>query len=359
MSFYQALRAGTIQATLIVAIPRSVSSALALSLSLSPDIDLHLYEPFYEIKRPTRLWGRVLDRQAEKKSATVEKPLRFVMKALANTVSAPRFRNLINHSERICTLVRDPQSQALSALRAIHENPSGEEASIGELRRLKWRDEINHDVKKYIIKPWQSMKSHLDALSASLEEQRNWCVVEGDLIRVNPETALKRLCEGLHMAYSDEMVNGLDGAHEKTVGLQERGYGESWVGRAQYSKTLEKPTAMTPSLENFSDGVRPHIEANLRIYVWALSSAHALKPQPDELKTLMREGGFHLTCPIACYTLARLWPDAVADERARVLTGIRKELPQYVSSFDIIDAAEVMRPSEPDYSETQLLRAVP
>ena len=258
---------------------------------------------------------------------------------MAESLSGQRFHHLMTHSENICALLRDPQSQALSAFRAYWGKPSGTNVNDEEIKSLKAMRTTKY-LKDFIVTPWENMKRHVHQLehkTAQNEHSPRWVVMDGDAVRSAPEQSLKRLCFKFDITYSSKMIDGWNEEENKTVGMAKQRYRRSWLGRVQQTNGIKKPTSMTPRLEDFSQPVRAQIKKNLITYIQILAYEQTLAPSPNEIIQLMKNEGFHQTCPIACYALVSIWPDEIAEKRDHTLATIRAEKPEYSSSFDIID----------------------
>lgn len=339
MGFYKDVDEGLVQSTMVLAVPRSVSSALAKALSTSPDFGLYIFQPFYLSKEPAEeLDNYIRDAQADKGS-TRDNPLKVLMKVMAESVSGQRFHHMMTHSDNICTLLRDPQSQALSAFRAYYEKQARKDTDEQELKTLK-QVRSTRLLRNYIVTPWEHMEKHVRQLEnhhAGGRQEQRWVVLDGDILRASPEPLLKRLCSRFGITYSPHMIEGWKEEEDKTVGIRGKYYSRNWLGRVQQSTGIKQPSSMTPRLEDFSKAVRAQIEQNLKTYVRLLAHEQTLAPSPDDMKTLMKDEGFHLKCPVSCYALVSVWPEDTAHTRDATLAKIRAEKPEYVSSFDIID----------------------
>ena len=322
---------------MVLGVPRSASSMLARALATSRDIDAHIFQPFYEQDDESDLDKKLQEAKGEREP-TPDRPFRVLLKIMAESLTGQRFTHVARHTENVVVVLRDPQSQFLSTCRAIWQLPSGKAsyaAEVASFKRVQMKDHKGI-LENYIVTPWQRMENHVAQLQ-NLQEigGPTWCVVDGDALRAAPSHTLRAMCTHFGMGYTSAMVHSWSRSGEKTVGLQDDRYKKSWLGRVQHTTSIHKPTLMTPRLEDLSGSVRPQVEANLRIYVKLLACNRRALPSKKQLESMMRHG-FAETSPIACYSLAAISHDEA--QRNAVLASIRERMPDYVSSYDLIDA---------------------
>ncbi|NBO18408.1 MAG: hypothetical protein EBV03_04115 [Proteobacteria bacterium] len=338
MGYYSEVQKGNVESSMVLAVPRSVSSALSKALSMSPDFGLYIFQPFYTSDEKTTELDNYIRKAQTDKAATPQDPLKVIMKVMAESVNGQRFQQLMRHSKNICTLLRDPQSQALSAFRAYNELPSGQNMNAAELKKLG--EMRNCDtLHEYIVTPWKHMEKDIAQLEKRTRDYGtpNWVVLDGDIMRAAPERTLKQLCQRFGISYSPRMLEGWKQGEDKTVGIAGKNYSRNWLARVQQSSGLKKPTCMTPRLEDFAPRVRQRIEHNLVIYTRALAHEETLAPTSQELRHMIDSEGFHHTCPVACYAMAATGLQSSAALRMQTLRKIRDEEPAYASSYAIID----------------------
>jgi hypothetical protein len=339
MQLYSDVRDGNVKISIVLSLMRTVGSALGKALSHSSDIGLYIYQPFYY--DGAGLTKEEIDvalaKAKQVRKVTPKKPLHVLMKIMADGIDGQRFYNVLKHTNSICVTVRDPQSQLLSIYRSLNDMPSGQSISRADYDLIA-NDKTNMD--NYTYSLWKAQKARLSQIKRFNHDnpdlEKNWCVVDGDLLRSLSEPVLRATADCLSIRYSSQMRKDWNESNKNIVGLESGRYATSWIDRVRNTSGLKQPTFMTPRLEDFHPDIRISIERSLRVYVWALAQCPPIVGS-SQLAQLV-EKGFHFTSPLACYTAISLLPNDNPN-LGRYLIQIRDELPEFESSYKIISQA--------------------
>jgi len=305
---------------------------------MSPGVGLYIFQPYYN-GNPLKNFQQSLENAKTKLKASPEKPLHVVLKVMAESVGGHRWRQMMVHARNVGVTIRDPQSQALSAIRALYQVRSGQPMTMEEkagLKQIKMRGHIRH----YVQTPWQNIRTHVDQLTSyhgrGAAYGQRWHVIDGDLMRMASRAMLRRVAESFRVPYTPAMLSGWRDGENKIVGSEHYSKSPFWLRRVQVSDRLKSPSFMTPTLDDFSASMRAQVESNLATYVRVLSRSPSLVT-PFEMCRLMDTRGYHVTCPVSAYAMTALWPDRFRVMQASTLDKIRDTMPDYEKSFDLID----------------------
>ena len=354
MTFYDDVENGLVKATLILAVPRSVSTALGRALSQSPDIDSFLMQPFgaamHEGIEPIQLIDQELEALKKVRRPTPEDPIHIVIKEMGYELETEDLAELARRCENVIILCRDPLAQTYSHAKVYEKLGGRTLADKSGLHRLRYS---LGDAEQSLVSQWRGLTSHFHFLAApnldaaDAKKEPNLIVLDGDLMRAMPENTLKRTAKKLGIRYSNRMVGGWHGLSTNEAELFST-YSDAYMSTARESKGVIKPQELPPTLSEFPHEIRLSAQANLINYTTMLASPHTVRPKlnrifADEASGDEKGSGSPVptaladTCPVTAYALT-----ATASKRGKrseeVLQAIRKKFPQYNESFGIIDS---------------------
>lgn len=351
MSLYSDVRDGRIKLSLILSLPRTVSTALTRSLAVSASVDGYMMQPFDDSEMETnsaRNNMRTIQKYAEQVRAeqgTPEgEPVHLLLKDMAYSFSTRRMRNLARHCDNVVVLLRDPHFQAFSHLKALSKLDGKAPVTKTNLHKFKME---GSDAEAFFTDQWE----HMEDLVQVLEDEHlksggfNLTIVDGDIIRAFPYRTLEQLSERMGIEYTDAMVDGWSPSGQQEKDMKEH-FSNAYMGRSTSTRSMKPPDYKPPPLMEFPIKVRPHVENALASYTEILAGAQTLRPTAEEFaEAAERSDGqrlmstFDRACPITTYAhLATSGEDV--DE---VLTRLRRANRAHKDAFTVIDDMNPIR----------------
>jgi len=333
MGYVEDIADGSAKMTLIMAIPRSVSTVLGRGLGNSPDYDAFITEAFLHPGGHETL-SDFVRLAKEGKDATPANPANIVAKEMSSYVKLDNFRILAGSCEHVIFLVREPSAQAASWVYKM------EGLSDTDIAQLNDPSEVLSGSETTIYGMWEP---HANILSdIGNPEKPKVTVIDGDLLRSFPEWGFRQLSQTLGITFSDKMfrdwapVEGIS----NTIALTK--YPE-FMGRATSTDKMHKSTAKTPKLSDFSLLTRGDIEKSLDIYTLMVNHESGIRPDAEMLRSMMNSlveenRTFVQACPVTCYTYAAALGKEEENQRNAILTDIRSMFPKHHDAFSIVDS---------------------
>lgn len=217
MSNYEKLagmvNAGDINLISIIAVPRSVSTALCRALSNSNTLSIGINEPFnrtcYDIEDASRRTLEAIEGAPQPECG----PLTVVTKNMARNISRPILNELMGISKEIVWAVREPERQISSLITRIANNKyfgSGSNVlSVDDLTDEHIRVAVDFlesgpRAVNFAKTNWVSIDDHYKTVSA----ERESLVVDGTALTSDPENVLRSAAKALGLTFSPRMVQG-------------------------------------------------------------------------------------------------------------------------------------------------------
>lgn len=207
---------GDVKLVHVEAVPRSISTALARSLSESDTPSIYVNEPFNRMQHDIEdASTRILD-AIDGSGRSAETPLTIISKNMARNISQPIFNELVELSSGIVWSVRDPRIQISSLLTRIANDlayePGADVLDLDELTDSQIKEacdflENGPKSTNFSKTSWEDIGRHF----TSLGESALSVVVDGSELTRTPETTLRMVANILGLEYSDRMINGWQG----------------------------------------------------------------------------------------------------------------------------------------------------
>lgn len=207
---------GEVNLVHVESVPRSVSTALARSLSESDTPSIYVNEPFNRMRHDIEdASGRILDAMKGSGRDT-ETPLTIISKNMARNISQSIFNELVELSTGIVWSVRDPRIQISSLLTRIANDlayePGADMFTMDELTDEQIKDASNFlengpKSTNFSKTSWEYIGRHFTSLGKSAVS----IVIDGSTLTKYPEPTLKTAAGILGLEYSDRMINGWQG----------------------------------------------------------------------------------------------------------------------------------------------------
>lgn len=207
---------GEVNLVHVESVPRSVSTALARSLSESDTPSIYVNEPFNRMRHDIEDAScRILDAMKESGCDT-ERPLTIISKNMARNISQSIFNELVELSTGIVWSVRDPQVQISSLLTRIANDlayePGADKFTMDELtdEQIKGATAFLENGPKstnFSKTSWEDIGHHFTSLGKSAVS----VVIDGSILTKDPEPTLRMAAGILGLEYSDRMINGWQG----------------------------------------------------------------------------------------------------------------------------------------------------
>lgn len=341
---------------LLVAPPRTGSTAIALSLSQAPNAALYLHEPFSSgYKRaPSAAAGfgliaQVVSRGTCQRADARPTAPQLIIKEMATHLSAASMRRLCLHCRAVALLLRWPSVQLRSLIRTWRWDSLGRpkrlRTNMGRLSEDDWdRFVRDGNLREYFQLPWRALHRHYDALMSGIPRRDGtataWCIVDSDIIFSMPRQTIAELAARLGLEYSCRMVSGW--SRDKACFLSR----DAWSERAGRSHRVHKTAYRAPALADFPSAWRKPILEAVATYLQLLRNPHTIRPWSlDEVVHLStsrpaRATRFVDLRPATCYALAATTGGKVRATR-EFLRYLRFEHPGEATAFDAIDLLAV------------------
>jgi hypothetical protein len=330
MSLYKSVRNGETEISLILTVPRTISSALVRAMAQSPDIDAMFYQAFDSqihgtqgMQHINKKLKRVLKERGEQ-----DTPAHLVFKEMAYDISARKLHNLAPHCKNVIILCRDPHHQVFSALKAEHQAERKKVPDIKSLPSLT----LEWNAASY-RHSWEDLQNSMHYISENTDA--NVVIVDGDLIRYDPDIYLKALCKNINIRYTSDMTQKwapIPSEEEHAFSYYKEGY----TTRIMTTSAFTPPDTPPPGLSDFPPYLHDIMRENLTDYARNMRDSRALRPSLKQSFKLAHDNigsaaNFMNSCPSTLYTLNSDQPE--------IQETIRQAVPQFIPSFDIIDKA--------------------
>lgn len=207
---------GEVNLVHVESVPRSVSTALARSLSESDTPSIYVNEPFNRMRHDIEdASGRILDAMNES-GRGADKPLTIISKNMARNISQSIFNELVEISTGIVWSVRDPRVQISSLLTRIANDlayePGADMLAMDELtdEQIKGASDFLENGPKstnFSKTSWEDIGRHFTSLgkfAASI-------VIDGSALTKDPGLTLRMAAGILGLEYSNRMIDGWQG----------------------------------------------------------------------------------------------------------------------------------------------------
>jgi len=208
------ISSGDIELIHVEAVPRSISTALARSLSESDTPSIYVNEPFNRMKHDIEDASmRILDAVEHSQK---DSPITVVSKNMARNISRSIFSEMMELSKGIVWSIRDPHVQISSLITRIANDlqyePGADVLTMEELTddNIRQASEFLENGPKstnFSKTSWYDMGQHHMQLEASTIS----VVVDGLELTEQPAKILRSASHLLNLVFSDQMVNGWQG----------------------------------------------------------------------------------------------------------------------------------------------------
>ena len=361
---------GEVVFTYIDSNPRASSTAVAVALSQSPDIDAFAMEPINYYLRSTQgmlelLLIQIDELRRSRKSQTANKrPLHILVKCIACTVpdhSWDLWMDLVSH---FILLKREPQAAAHSFL----EQKSSDRSIFGFKnvpRPITEKVLLAQDAftslsgqGKFRSLGWSALEYHRTKIEDHIQEYNHKTLIsiDANVFRASPKSVLRQIASNSRIKYTDAMVSGWTrntGRDLSFAGIPEpiadyvRNTG--WFNEVAGSTGIKRPSRNTsPAISAFSKQMQEYLfETGLPAYARFLAHHSTWRPRSfsESFAFVARpldHGGhnFMNIDPILSYALIYLSKpeNAVeAEERETELQQMVSAAPPYAESFKILE----------------------
>jgi hypothetical protein len=335
MGFYSAIRNGDLRFSLILTVPRTVSTALTRALAQSPDIDAFFIQPFSRLKQ-NRL--ERLNREVDKLllGHRRNKPAHIIIKEMCDDISERQFSLLAKNMDKAIILCRDPQLQVFSHIKILADSPCNQVTH----KNLPHQKLSQYMLSHYFRPDWKTLEARTDFL----RERSNidYKIIEGDMVRAMPEWSLRKISSFLGIRYSEKMVGGWKPPKpEEKRHIND--FGNAYTGRALRTEKFHKPDTPTPSISSYPENMRHMIASGMASYAKLMADDRALIPSLAKTFDLARTRvsgvrQFADNCPIATYCLLKHFEYATSNPQAHeAILGLREAHRDMQHVFEIID----------------------
>lgn len=345
MSLYSDVRDGRIKLSLILSLPRTVSTALTRSLAVSSSIDGYMMQPFdgsegetHQAQSNMRAIQKYAEEVRAEQGVADGEPVHLLLKDMAYSFSTRRMRNLARHCENVVVLLRDPHFQAFSHLKALNKLDSKSPVTKSTLHKVRMKET---DAEGFFTDQWEHMERLVRALNDVREQGAGLTltIVDGDIVRAFPYRTLDALSACISVKYKDAMVDGWSPGGKQEKDMREH-FSTAYMGRSTSTRSMKPPDYKPPPLMDFPTKVQPHVENALASYTRLLSGTETVRMTAGEFaQAAERDDGqrlmstFDRACPVTTYAHLATSGQDVEDALAQ----IRKRNRAHKDAFDIID----------------------
>ncbi len=331
--------------TLIVGPPRSVSTAISLALSQSPDIHCLIHEPFSNDYSGVpisdkKMKGGELARYLQKNSGR-----HVLIKESSNHLSDSLFRELLPFCTNILLIVRSPLLQLTSLIKmwkwiwaSCPEGYLDEELNIKarDIRKLSKNDDLDY----YFSGAWRSLKKFAE-IFFEVKQNNNvmidkLIVLDAEISRAVPRETFSRLAREMKVRFSPRMLSGW--LKEASCNLKT----DEWSSRSSTSNRLFYPDRDFCGFRGLPGSWRKMIRKAYHDYCDILAAGPFSIQRT--LKSFVRLIGMPLgsklklldTAPDTCYALIEhlnVSPKA----KFRLREAIKAKCFQHIEVFSMID----------------------
>lgn len=258
---------GDIELIHVEAVPRSISTALARSLSESDSPSIYINEPFNRMRHDIEDASSRILSAIEHKGRTTDTPLTVVSKNMARNISLPIFNELIEISKGIVWSIRDPRIQISSQLTRIANDlvyeAGADVISMDELTDEQIRmasDFLENGPKStnFSKTSWEDIGQHF----STIDERVASVVIDGSVLTRAPEPTLHNAASVLGLQYSDRMISGWVGEFINA----NTGYNpdltddtHAWTKDAVVSKGIHPASTKSIELERMPISLQTHL----------------------------------------------------------------------------------------------------
>ncbi len=346
-SLYDYAKCGSVRATMVIAPPRSCSTALSIALAQSPDIHLYIHEPFangYDGVPSASKGNKIIGRSCRRIRTTGMAPSpcrRLLIKEMSTHLGLRTFRRLCSACDSTLVMLRWPLLQLRSVARACAWADAGHaDAFRFDFSRFlssEWkRFTASGEWKYYFIQPWRALRVQMEYLaraSAGDIPSPVLLAMDTEFVRARPKELLRSAARRLHLRFTDQMLSGWD--RRKIANMR----GDGWAKRAFGARGLYRPERQAVPLEAVSQAWHPALLEAIETYLFALMQPGAVRPvsASSTRRLFLTPAGsgrrFADSHPESCYALAATAPEPCPE----LMRTLRRRNPDHAMTFDVVD----------------------
>jgi len=202
---------GTVELISVIAVPRSISTALGRALNETPGNSVFVNEPFNRNNRSIEVASSKIV-ELIRRNPNTDTPLTVITKNMATYLEQAEYEELEGVSKATIWSVRDPLVQIASLATRMANDIAVENgaAVISQAELEPYIDQVTNtlidsDISKDFSRTgWQSIGDHFKSRDTRLK----FAVVDGGQLVSNPDEVLGSACERIGLVYDSRMVSG-------------------------------------------------------------------------------------------------------------------------------------------------------